>query len=165
VLDGAGNAAATLPASEVQAVTGGYRIHLNGTGQTMSPWFAVSATPPQPASIIASPNPIVVTSGSTGQTTIAWNAPGYAAVEVHSGSPDGPLVISAGSSGSVLTGPGVTRGMRFYLVDPATQTELAMVTVLLDIHRIRVPHPPKRVKSPLGQTGGDLAPDNLAEPY
>jgi len=37
-----------------------------------------------------------------GQTTISWNAPGYTAVEVHSGAPDGPLVIAGGSSGSVI---------------------------------------------------------------
>ncbi|MGA2183667.1 MAG: hypothetical protein ABSH47_11615 [Bryobacteraceae bacterium] len=47
-LDGAGNIAGTLPASEIQAVDGGFRIHLNGDEQAMSPWFAVTATQPSP---------------------------------------------------------------------------------------------------------------------
>ena len=42
-LDGAGNIAGTLSRSEIQAVDGGFRIHLNGDGQTMAPWFAVTA--------------------------------------------------------------------------------------------------------------------------
>jgi len=45
-LDGAGNPAGALPDSEVQAVAGGYRIHLNGDGQTMAPWFAVTSEQP-----------------------------------------------------------------------------------------------------------------------
>ena len=40
-LDGAGNEAMTLPASEIQAVDGGFRIHVNGDGQAQSPWFVV----------------------------------------------------------------------------------------------------------------------------
>ncbi len=148
VLDGAGNVAATLPASEIQAVSGGYRIHLNDPGQTPSPWFVISATPPAAPSISASPNPIPVTGGSsTGQTTISWNAPGYAAVEVHWNAPNGPLMAS-GPSGSVPTGPGVTDGTRFYLVDASTHTELAMVAVFLNIRHKGVPERPGRVKRP-----------------
>jgi hypothetical protein len=155
VLDGAGNVAATLPASEIQAVSGGYRIHLNNPAQTMSPWFVISATPPAAPTITASPNPIPVSGGATtGQTTISWNAPGYATVEVHLNSPDGPLMTSAGSSGSVPTGLSVTDGMRFYLVDPSTHTELAMVAVFLNIRHKGVPERPGPVKRPASQPAG-----------
>lgn len=48
VLDGAGSVAGTLPGSEVEAVSGGFRIHLNGEVQAQSapfsPWFSISAT-------------------------------------------------------------------------------------------------------------------------
>lgn len=148
-LDGAGNAVATLPPSEIEAVTGGYRIHLNGAGQTLSPWFAISATPPAAPSIVASPNPIVVAAGSSaGQTTISWSAPGYDAVEVRLGGPDGALVASGGSAGSVTTGPStsspwVAGRMRFSLVDPTTHEELAAVTVLLRSIRNRTPGLPR----------------------
>jgi hypothetical protein len=129
-LDGTGKVAAALPASEIQAVAGGYRIHLNGNGQTMSPWFVFSAMPPTPPAITADPNPIPVAPGSSaGQTTISWNAPGYDAIEVRLNSPGGPLVASSGSSGSVSQS--VTNGMRFCLVDASTHTELAVLTVLL----------------------------------
>ncbi|MDR3719123.1 MAG: hypothetical protein P4K98_09995 [Bryobacteraceae bacterium] len=142
VLDGAGKVAATLPASEIQPVTGGYQIHLNGTGQAMSPWFVFSATAPAAPSISASPNPIPVTAGSSaGQTTLAWNAPGYDAVEVHQNAPGGPLIASSGSSGTFTTGAWVTNGMRFYLVDAATHTELAVLTVTLRARHIRAKAP------------------------
>jgi hypothetical protein len=42
-LDGAGNVIGVLPASEVQPVAGGFRIHANGDGQPLSPWFAIAA--------------------------------------------------------------------------------------------------------------------------
>jgi len=45
-LDGAGNVLGALPASEIQRVKRGYRIHLNGDGQAMSPWFVVTAVQP-----------------------------------------------------------------------------------------------------------------------
>ncbi len=45
-LDGAGNVAGVLPASQIQRVKRGYRIHLNGDGQAMSPWFVVTAVQP-----------------------------------------------------------------------------------------------------------------------
>lgn len=41
-LDGAGNPLTPLAASEVQAVDGGHRIHLNGDGQPQSPWFRLT---------------------------------------------------------------------------------------------------------------------------
>jgi hypothetical protein len=144
VLDGAGKVAGTLPASEIQAVAGGYRIHLNGTGQTMSPWFVFSATPPAPPSIAASPNPIPVNAGSSvGQTTITWNAPGYSVVELHRDAPDGPLIAVSGPLGVVTTGVWVTDGMRFCLVDPGTRTELAVLTASLRVRHIRQTTTPK----------------------
>ena len=41
-LDGAGDVLASLPPSEITAVPGGFRVHLNGANQPASPWFAIS---------------------------------------------------------------------------------------------------------------------------
>jgi len=140
VLDGAGNVAATLPSSEIQAVAGGYRIHLNGAGQANSPWFVITATPPPAPTMTASPNPIPVTGGaSVGQTTISWNAPGYSSIEVHLTTPDGPVMASGGSTGSAQTGVWVADGTRFYLVDASTHTQLAMLPVSLKIRHKGIP--------------------------
>jgi hypothetical protein len=46
-LDGAGDVAARLPATEVERVEDGFRIHLNGDGQAQSPWFVITATQPR----------------------------------------------------------------------------------------------------------------------
>ena len=44
VLDGAGEPAGELPESEIERVTGGFRIHLNAA----SPWYAITAIQPSP---------------------------------------------------------------------------------------------------------------------
>jgi hypothetical protein len=45
-LDGSGNAVSTLPATEIQKTTEGYRIHLQGDGQQPSPWYTITASQP-----------------------------------------------------------------------------------------------------------------------
>jgi hypothetical protein len=69
------------------------------------------------ASLTASPNPIPVTGAADGTTTISWSAPSAAYVEIHVGSPNGPLFTYDGNHGSEKTGPWVTDGMTFYLQD------------------------------------------------
>ena len=69
------------------------------------------------ASLTASPNPIPVTGAADGTTTISWNAPSAAYIEIHVGSPNGPLFTYDGNHGSAQTGPWVTDGMTFYLQD------------------------------------------------
>jgi hypothetical protein len=46
------------------------------------------------ASLTASPNPIPVMGAADGTTTISWNAPNASYVEIHVGSPTGPLFAS-----------------------------------------------------------------------
>ena len=41
-LDGAGQRMAALPASEVEKVEGGFRIHLQAAGQRFSPWYEIA---------------------------------------------------------------------------------------------------------------------------
>ena len=60
------------------------------------------------AAITASPNPIPVVGNQLGTTTVLWNAPNATAVEVHLGSPGGPLFAAGASTGSQTTGPWVT---------------------------------------------------------
>jgi hypothetical protein len=102
-----------------------------------------------------------------GQTTISWNAPGYTAVEVHSGAPDGPLVIAGGSSGSVSTGEVVNKfGLVLYLVDPGTQQTLATVdvTVLEDSRIVRAPERPGHPRSAKAQSAGDRPAGTAIQP-
>jgi len=66
----------------------------------------------------ANPNPIVVGPGeSLGSTLIQWRAPSASTIEIHLGSPDGPLFAGGGPYGSAMTGPWVTDGMTFFLQD------------------------------------------------
>jgi hypothetical protein len=67
--------------------------------------------------ITASPNPIPVIANQLGATTITWDAPFATAIEVHLGSPSGPLFAAGGSTGSQTTGPWVPNGLVFYLQD------------------------------------------------
>lgn len=69
------------------------------------------------ASLTASPNPIQVTGAADGTATISWNAPNASYIEIHVGSPNGPLLAYGGNHGSAQTGPWVTDGMTFYLQD------------------------------------------------
>ena len=69
------------------------------------------------ASLTASPNPIPVTGAADGTTTISWSAPSASYIEIHVGSPNGPLFTYDGNYGSANTGPWVTDGMTFYLQD------------------------------------------------
>ena len=65
--------------------------------------------------IAASPNPAVQSSNGDATTTISWTASGQTWVEVHIGTPNGPLFASSLGSGSATTGPWVSNGMLFYL--------------------------------------------------
>jgi len=69
------------------------------------------------ASITAVPNPIPVTGSAFGTATISWIAPNAQVIEVHVGSPSGPLFTQNTNRGSMTTGPWITDGMTFYLQD------------------------------------------------
>ena len=70
------------------------------------------------ASLTAVPNPIPVTGGATvGTATLTWKAPNAQVIEIHVGSPTGPLFTTWASRGSATTGAWVTDGMIFYLQD------------------------------------------------
>ena len=69
-------------------------------------------------SFTANPNPISVAANApSGMTTLTWNAPDAQFIEIHIGSPMGPLLAFSGNRGSVQTGLWVTDGMTFYLQD------------------------------------------------
>ena len=78
---------------------------------------------PSVGSFTANPNPVPVEDGvQYGMTTLSWNAPGVAVVEVHIGSPSGPVFATSGwdgnaNNGSAQTGLWVADGMTFYLQD------------------------------------------------
>ena len=69
-------------------------------------------------SISAAPTPVLMDGKSpAGVTNLAWASKRTEAVEVHVGSPDGPLFCRSGSSGNKTTGEWVVDGMAFYLQD------------------------------------------------
>ncbi len=90
--------------------------------------------------LTASPNPIPVIGAADGTTTISWNAPNVADVEIHVGSPNGPLFASGGNQGSAQTGPWVTDGMTFYLQDVTNGKPLTasntLATLIVYLHRV-----------------------------
>lgn len=75
-----------------------------------------------------------------GTTTINWNAPNVSDVEIHLGSPNGPLFASGGNQGSAQTGPWVPDGMTFYLQDVTNGKPLTasntLATLIVHLHRV-----------------------------
>jgi hypothetical protein len=107
----------------------------------------------------AHPNPIDVTDGSgLGQTTLYVNAPpGVLYVEIHLGSPDGPLLSYTSAVAAVPTGKWVTDGMVFYLQD-ATQKgwQRTVATVTANFSKVSFEARPAYILAsgnpPVGQT-------------
>ena len=72
-------------------------------------------------SFTATPNPVPVTGPARlGRTTISWQVPDVAEVEVRIGSPNGTLFAAGGTRGSAETGAWVADGTTFYLQDVAS---------------------------------------------
>lgn len=85
---------------------------------TLAKLVAHLATAQSLTTLTASPNPIPLANGqSYGVTTLSWNAPESTHVEIHVGSPSGPLFAAGGSLGSATTGAWVSDGEVFYLQD------------------------------------------------
>lgn len=84
--------------------------------------LASAGNPPSyhPASLTASPNPIPVTAGQDGMTTISWNAPSASVIQVRVNAPGGPLFTDNFNAGSMPTGVWVSDGMTFFLQDAST---------------------------------------------
>jgi hypothetical protein len=104
--------ASTGPAySLASALAGASTVGLPSTG-----------SPPayHPASLTASPNPIPVSGGQPGATTISWNAPSASIIQVRVNSPSGALFTDNVNSGSMMTAAWVTNGMTFYLQDASS---------------------------------------------
>jgi hypothetical protein len=73
-----------------------------------------------PPTFTISPNPIFAPyspGGFLGTATISWNSPYTSNVEVHVGSPTGPMFTSGQTTGSATTGAWVGDGAVFYLQD------------------------------------------------
>ena len=87
------------------------------------------------ASISAYPNPIQVDGSGIGVTTISYTFLEGCPVEIHVGSPNGPLFSTPDKSGKAETGKWVLDGTKFFLQDvsdgrPLTdESTLATVTV------------------------------------
>lgn len=90
--------------------------------------------------IIAEPNPIRLPcqfSLGIGATTLQWTSTGTDAVEVHVGTPDGPLLSRGGPSGNAVTAKWVSDGMLFYLQNVSGQLPLTLANTL-DVIQVKV---------------------------
>jgi hypothetical protein len=91
------------------------------------------------ASLTASPNPIPVTGGADGSTTISWNAPTSQLIQVRVGGPNGALFTSNVNTGSMMTGAWVTEGLTLYLQDvtggKALTSENTLATLVLHLQK------------------------------
>jgi hypothetical protein len=90
------------------------------------------------AFISASPNPIVISSGMVGTTTLTWNAPNAQLVQIRIGGPNGQLFAESGPMGSMATGAWVSQGTVFYLQDVSNGKALTSAntvgTVTIQVH-------------------------------
>jgi hypothetical protein len=81
------------------------------------------------AAFYASPNPVPVDDSGLGHTTVYWVAPRATKIELHVGSPTGPLFAAGGRAGKATTGQWVHEGTVFYLVGAATHDTLQILSV------------------------------------
>ena len=77
----------------------------------------------------ADPNVIQSCDDDLGRTTLFWKVPDSPSVEVHVGSPDGPLFAEGGSEGSAETKDWVKDRMVFYLLDSSNSDLVATCRV------------------------------------
>ncbi len=86
-------------------------------------------------SIAANPNPILVSDGTgLGATSLTWNSAGTSSVEVHVGSPGGPLFSRSAPGGwTATTGKWVNDGMTFYLQDVSGGLPLTSANTLATV--------------------------------
>jgi hypothetical protein len=83
------------------------------------------------ATLTANPNPVPVAAGhNNGATTISWSAPGATTIQIHIGSPTGPIFTDMGPSGSLMTGAWVSNGLQFFLQDVSNGKSLTQANTL-----------------------------------
>ena len=68
----------------------------------------------------ADPEVVELDEDGLGETSLTWETPAVPAVEIRVESPQGKLLGTGGTSGSIPTGHWVKETTRFYLVDPCT---------------------------------------------
>ena len=83
------------------------------------------------ASITITPNPIPTVAGAFfGSAIVHWTAPNVDAIEIHIGSPTGPLFAEGSNRGSAPTGIWVAEGTTFYLQDVSGGKQLTAADTL-----------------------------------
>jgi uncharacterized protein (TIGR03437 family) len=100
----------------LQDVSNGKSLTADNTLSTVEVYADTAA---RLTKFISNPDPIPVVNGQTyASTTLSWYAPdSVTAVEVHVGSPSGPLFAAGQQNGSAQTGTWVSNGLAFYLQD------------------------------------------------
>jgi hypothetical protein len=102
----------------------------SASGQTISTVTTHTNPAISQVSFTANPNPITPIAGTmVGKTTLAWNAPGFSALQIWVA---GKLMASGlPTSGSAETGNWVSDGIVFSLVDAVSNQTIATMTVRL----------------------------------
>jgi uncharacterized protein (TIGR03437 family) len=109
-------------------VTPGTTFYLVDVSQPSVPIPLASTTPVVkegvPPAFSISPDPIYAPYNSSGPlvgtANMSWNSPLTSNVEIHVGSPTGPLLATGSTSGTATASGWVTNGTVFYLVDSGT---------------------------------------------
>ncbi len=108
----------------------------NGYDQTTANTLACArvavqqvSTPVQGRGTLAASPATIITSSTTGQTTLNWTCPTCAFTQVRIGSPSGQLFAANASGGSATTGNWVTDGMTFYLLDTTNASSPSTVAM------------------------------------
>ena len=97
----------------------------------------------------ASPNPVPVSAGGYGSTTLLWDAPSTTAVEIHLGSPSGVVIATGGSTGSFQTTAMVSEGTVFYLQDASNGNPTSSNSTLgMVVMHLQLPSAPSLIASP-----------------
>jgi hypothetical protein len=116
----------------VAADSGNNKVFVPVTGAGIQVWR-------NGASMSVTPNPIPVTGSADGAGIVTWSAPNASVVEIHVGSPTGPLFAHVINHGAQPTAAWLTDGVVLFLQDVSSGPAAAANTVATAIVHLQ-PH-------------------------
>ncbi|MFZ0593126.1 MAG: Ig-like domain repeat protein [Bryobacteraceae bacterium] len=107
-------------------VTNGMTFYLQDVsqGEVLTPAYTIAKVTaqvmlaPESGYLLAMPNPVPLSAGQLfGSATLNWNTSTASTVEIHIGSPSGPLFVRGGPQGTATASGWVANGLEFFLQD------------------------------------------------
>jgi hypothetical protein len=99
-----------------------------------NPLDSAGTTLPEDPNVFSAPPLSNIDAAGRGIATLNYNAPtGVTYIEIHVGSPDGPLFAYTGPAGRLMTGQWATDGMTFYLQDVSNHQPRTLVNTLATV--------------------------------